>query len=49
MCLEQSWLLHRTFNPEEVIPRWVRDPEGTQNSDKAVAGDNSLGYLGDNL
>ena len=34
MCLEQSWLLHRTFNPEEVIPRWVRDPEGTQNSQR---------------
>ena len=25
---EQSWLLHRTFNPEDIHPRWVRVPEG---------------------
>ena len=28
--LEQSWLLHRTFNPEGAFPRWVRVPQGAQ-------------------
>ena len=30
MGREQSWLLYRTFNPEEVIPRRVRVPDGSQ-------------------
>lgn len=28
---EQSWLLHWTFNPEDVYPRRVRVPGSTQN------------------
>ena len=31
MDREQSWLLHRTFNPEGVIPRWVRVPVDSLN------------------